>query len=117
MKTPAKTPAIFQRAVFLSPKDLLQRSCAITVIFLCLHLAGLREFTSILNGTVGSLALGWKLSAFLAVVYILSYLAVVVLVPIMLLASIILLAWQRGFADKPKSKISNEPPLASSKPD
>lgn len=87
--------AIFQRADFLSPKDLLQRACVITVIFLLLHLAGLREYTSILNGTVGSVALGWKLSGFLAVIYIISYLAFVVLVPILILAALILLTWER----------------------
>jgi len=88
-------PVILQRADFLSPKDLLQRACAISVIFFLLHLAGLREFTSILNGTVGSVALGWKVSGFLAVIYILFYLAFVVLVPIMILAALILFAWQR----------------------
>lgn len=82
--------AFFQRAPFLSPKDLLQRALAIAVIFMILHLAGLREYTSVLNGTVGSVALGWKLSGFLAVIYILFYLGFVVLVPVMILAAIIL---------------------------
>ena len=35
----------------------------------------IREYTGILNGTVGSLALGWKLSGILAVIYIVFYLA------------------------------------------
>lgn len=95
MKLFKNSPAIFQRADFLSPKDLLQRACAITLIFLLLHLAGLREYTSILNGTVGSVALGWKLSGFLAVIYIVSYLAFVVLVPVLILAALILLVWGR----------------------
>ena len=86
---------IFQRATFLSPKDLLQRAGAICVIYLLLHLAGLREYTSVLNGTVGSVALGWKLSGFLAVIYIVAYLAFVVLVPVLILAAVILTAWQR----------------------
>jgi hypothetical protein len=90
-----KKPAIFQRADFLSPKDLLQRACAVSVIFLLLHFAGLREFTSVLNGTVGSLALGWKLSGFLAVIYLVAYLAFVVLVPVMILAAVLLFVWQR----------------------
>lgn len=90
-----KPPAAFQRDQFLSPKDLLQRACAITVIYLLLHVAGLREFTSVLNGTVGSLALGWKLSAFLALIYIVFYLAFVVLVPVLVLAAAILAAWRR----------------------
>lgn len=101
-----KKHAIFQRADFLSPKDLFQRAFAVTVIYLLLHLAGLREFTSVLNGTVGSVALGWKVSGFLAVIYIASYLAFVVLVPIMILAAIILVLWQRCW-DKRESKRAN----------
>lgn len=87
--------AIFQRADLLSPKDLLQRACVLTMIFLLLHLVGLREFTSVLNGTVGSVALGWKVSGFLAVIYIVFYLAFVVLVPVMVLAAVILIVWHR----------------------
>lgn len=98
-----KKRAMFQRANFLSPKDLLQRAGAISVIFFFLHLAGLREFTSILNGTVGSLALGWKLSAFLAVIYIAAYLAFVVLVPVLVLAALLLLAWERHWKPEPKT--------------
>ena len=89
-----KKPAIFQRAEFLSAKDMLQRAAAISGLFLLVHLARFREFTGILNGTIGSLALGWNLSAFLAVVYILLYLAFVILVPVLVLAALILSIWQ-----------------------
>jgi hypothetical protein len=82
--------AIFQRAEFLSARDMVQRAGAISVMFLVVHLAGLREFTSVLNGTIGSVAAGWNLSAFLAVVYILLYLAFVILVPVLVLAAAIL---------------------------
>ncbi len=92
---PGKKPVIFQRAEFLSAKDMLQRAAAISMIFLLAHLAGFREFTGILNGTIGSLALGWNLSAFLAVIYIVFYLALVVLVPVLVLAAILLTIWQR----------------------
>ena len=90
-----KRPAIFQRAEFLSARDMLQRAAAISVIFLLAHLAGFREYTGILNGTIGSLALGWNLSAFLAVIYIVFYLAFVVLVPVLVLAAMLLTVWQR----------------------
>jgi hypothetical protein len=89
-----KKPAIFQRAEFLSAKDMIQRAAAISGLFMLVHLAGFREFTGILNGTIGSLALGWNLSAFLAVVYILLYLAFVILVPVLVLAAVILSVWQ-----------------------
>ena len=88
-------PAIFQRAEFLSAKDMIQRAAAISGLFLVVHLAGFREFTGILNGTIGSLALGWNLSAFLAVFYIVLYLAFVIVVPVLLLAAAILMVWQR----------------------
>ena len=94
MKNFLKQWTIFQRVEFLSAKDLLQRAGAISALFLILHLAGLREFTGVLNGTIGSLALGWKLSAFLAVIYIVFYLAFVVLVPILVLAAALLTIWQ-----------------------
>lgn len=90
-----KRSAFFGRADFLSAKDLAQRAVAISVIFLLLHLAGLRELTSVLNGTVGSVVLGWKLSGVLAAIYIIFYLASVVLVPIMLLAAFFLTIWQK----------------------
>ena len=90
-----KKPVIFQRAEFLSAKDMIQRAIAISGLFLVVHLAGFREYTGILNGTIGSLTLGWNLSAFLAVFYIVLYLAFVILVPVMVLAAAILTVWQR----------------------
>jgi hypothetical protein len=85
---------LFRRAEFLSPKDLLQRAVAISLLFLVVHLAGFREFTSVLNGTIGSMAAGWKLSGYLALIYILLYLAFVILVPVLILAALILTIWQ-----------------------
>jgi hypothetical protein len=95
IKTIWRKLALFRRAEFLSARDLWQRAAGISGLFLLAHLAGLREFTSVLNGTVGSTAVDAKLGAFLAVVYILLYLAFVVLVPVLILAAIILTAWQR----------------------
>ncbi len=86
---------LFRRAEFLSPKDLLQRAGVIGLLFLVAHLAGLREFTSVLNGTVGSVAVNVKLGTFLAAVYILLYLAFVILVPVLVLAAAMLTVWQR----------------------
>ena len=98
--------AIFQRAEFLSARDLLQRAGAISGLFLLVHLAGFREFTGILNGTIGSLALGWNFSAFLAVIYILVYLAFVILVPVLILAALILTAWQRCLQKAESSRVA-----------
>jgi len=94
MRLSSKKLAVFQRAEFLSPMDLVQRAGTIGLLFLMAHLAGFREFASALNGTVGSVALGWNFSAFLAVVYIFLYLAFVILVPVMILAALIPTVWQ-----------------------
>jgi len=88
-------PAIFRRADFLSARDMVQRAGGISALFLLAHLAGLREFTSVLNGTVGSTAVNVKLGTFLAAVYILVYLAFVILVPVLVLAAVMLTVWQR----------------------
>jgi hypothetical protein len=90
-----KETGIFQRAEFLSPKDMIQRAVAICGLFLVVHLAGFQEYTGILNGTIGSLDLGWKLSTFLAIIYIMVYLAFVLLVPVLVLAAAILVVRQR----------------------
>jgi len=100
--------AICQRAEFLSARDMLQRAAAISVLFLLLHLAGLREFTGILNGTIGSLTLGWNLSAFLAVIYIVFYLAFVILVPILVLAAVILAVGRRCVQKAENSRITSD---------
>lgn len=104
MKNFLKKLPVFRRAEFLSARDLLQRAAVISVLFLAVHLAGFREFTGVLNGTIGSLTLGWDLSAFLAVIYIVFYLAFVVLVPVLLLAAGILTIGRRLFR-----KSSHEP--------
>ena len=100
--------ALFRRAEFLSARDLLQRALGLSGLFLLAHLAGLREFTSVLNGTIGSVAAGWKLSGFLALIYILLYLAFVILVPVLLLAAMILAVWQRCLQKEESSRITPE---------
>ncbi len=82
-------------ADFFTPKDLLCRAFVICLAYLGVHLAGLREYTSILNGTVGSLAAGRELSDFLGVLYIVVYLAFVILAPSLVLAAAILAFWRR----------------------
>jgi hypothetical protein len=83
------------RAELFSPAGFVQRALVISVIFLLVHLAGLREYTSILNGTVGPDSAGWAGSAFLGMTYILVYLAFVILAPMLILAAGMLAVWQR----------------------
>lgn len=83
------------RADFLSPKDLLRRALLLAVLYAIVSAFGLREFTSILNGTMGSVSLGWHLSLFFGLLYIVSYLAFVLGTPTLLIAAGILFLWKR----------------------
>jgi len=83
------------RAEMFSPAGFVQRALVIGVVFLLVHLAGLREYTSILNGTVGPDSAGWAGSAFLGMTYIIVYLAFVILAPMLILAAGMLVVWQR----------------------
>ena len=74
---------------------MLRWAGGISLLFLGAHLAGLRAFTCILNGTVGSVALGWQVSQILALAYIFIYLAFVLLVPVLVLAAMMLFAWEK----------------------
>jgi hypothetical protein len=85
----------FWRAELFSPAGFLQRALVISTGFLLVHLAGLREYTSVLNGTTGPESAGWASSAFFGVTYIIIYLAFVILAPVLVLAAGILAVWQR----------------------
>ncbi len=83
------------QADFLSPKDLVRRAVLLAILYGIVSAFGLREFTSILNGTVGSVALGWQMSMFFGLLYIVSYLAFVLGTPTLLIAAAILFLWNR----------------------
>jgi membrane protein implicated in regulation of membrane protease activity len=83
------------RADFFSPRGFLLRALLIAAVFLAVHLAGLRDYTSVLNGTVGPGSAGWKLSAFLGLAYLAIYMAFVILAPVLILAAAILALCQR----------------------
>jgi hypothetical protein len=85
----------FWRADIFSPRGFLLRAGVIGAAFLALHLAGLRDYASVLNGTVGPASTGWKTSAFLGVAYLVVYMALVILAPILILAAGILSLWHR----------------------
>jgi hypothetical protein len=87
--------AALWRADLFSPKDFVRRAVVLTIIFLAVHLAGLREYTTILNGTAASVELGRGMCAFLGLAYLFAYLGVALLVPILLLAAAMLAGWKR----------------------
>jgi hypothetical protein len=95
--------ATIWRAKFFSPKDFVRRALILTFLFAIAHLCGLKEFTSVLNGTTGSVALGWTTSALLGLAYVLLYLGFVLLAPIFLLTAAILFTWARLFGGKSSS--------------
>lgn len=84
------------RADFLSPKDFVRRALLLAILYGIVNAFDLRKFTTILNGTVGSVALGWHLSAFLGLLYIISYLAFVLGTPTLLIAAGILFLWKKA---------------------
>lgn len=79
---------------------LIEWAGLLLVIFFVAHLAGLRDFTSVLNGTVGSTSMSWQTAAFLGVAYVLIYLSVVLMVPILVLGALILTLWNKVLATK-----------------
>ena len=83
------------KADLFSPKDLVRRAAVVAGLYWAAELAGLREFTSIINGTMGSVELGWRLSGFLGLAYLAVYLAFVLLAPMLLLAAAMLEGWKR----------------------
>jgi len=88
------------RGSIASPKYLLEWAVMLTILFIVVQLAGLREFTSVLNGTIGSTSLSWQTASFLGAAYIFVYLAFVLGVPILILPAAILKLWQRAVATK-----------------
>jgi hypothetical protein len=85
----------FWSADFLSAKDLVRRAAVISVVYLVAQLIGLREFTTVLTGTAGSVQLGWRMSAFLGLLYLCIYLAFVLLVPMLLIAATLLALYRK----------------------
>jgi len=53
-------------------------------------------------------AAGWNFSAFLAIIYIVLYLAFVILVPVLVLAAGMLMVWQKCIRKEANSRIMTE---------
>lgn len=91
-------------ADFFSPKDFIRHAVLIVLLFGVAHLLGLRAYTSFLNGTTGSVELGYELSALLGLIYLLLYFAVVLLVPILILAALLVSLWLKFQTHNSSSK-------------
>jgi hypothetical protein len=83
-----------------SPGYFLEWADFLTALFIIVNLIGLRDYTSVLNGTIGSTTLSWQTAAFLGAAYVFVYLAFVLGAPILVLAALILKLWQKVLAKK-----------------
>jgi len=94
IRASARLPAKGTAASWPSPRYLVIRALMLGVLFFLAHLAGLREYTAFLSGTAaGQTTMGW--SVFYGTVYIVLYLGVVVLAPILAIAAGLLVLWEK----------------------
>ena len=63
------------------------RAIVLSALFGVVHLAGLREHTTFLSGTLADPTMRWEWAAFLGCTYLVLYFAFVLLVPVLLLAA------------------------------
>ncbi|MHC4199878.1 MAG: hypothetical protein ACYSU0_07800 [Planctomycetota bacterium] len=78
------------RAPLLSPRGLAARAALIALVYTLLHLAGVREYASILSGTLPTGDPNDYLAMTLGVVYVLVHLAFFLVAPVLVLAAGIL---------------------------
>ena len=95
-------PLLVERRFFA--KAISSGAGLIFVVFVVAHLCGLREYTSVLNGTTGSMA--YPRTPLVGVLYVLIYLGTILGVPMLLIAAALMTVGSNG---KPESKI----PLAT----
>lgn len=83
------------RSPFLSPAGLLVRAGAAALAYWILHLAGLRDYATVLSGGLPSADASPGVASILGMLYVLFYFGWVVAVPVMVLASGILFSLLR----------------------
>ncbi len=86
------------RSKFMSTGGLLGRAVLLVLFLVLCDLFGLRNYTSILCGTVGAAGSGQYLSAILGLTYVVAYLGGIVLAPIFVIAGSLL--WIEGLRRK-----------------
>jgi hypothetical protein len=89
-----------------SPRYFLEWAGVLLALFLIANFAGMRPFTSVLNGTVGSTNLDWQTASFLGAAYVMVYLAFVLGVPTLLIAAGLVALWRKFTGNK---EINDEP--------
>ena len=94
----------FVSAPTFTPAGLNTRALLIAVIFVICHLLGWRELTTFLSGTSAGAGTGVGASAVLGLLYMAAYFGLVLLTPVLLLASLLLLAWNSPANGSTKAK-------------
>lgn len=83
------------RAPFLSPLGFVARALLLAVLFGVCELAGWREHTTFISGTVTTAATGINASVMFGLIYMLAYFGFVLAAPILFLAAAFLILWRR----------------------
>lgn len=78
---------------FRTPRGLVLRALYLALLFGIVHLLGLREYTTFLSGTPARQT-SLTLTAILGSIYALTYLAAILIAPILVIAAGILKLWQ-----------------------
>ncbi len=78
---------LFPSATAFSSHGLLLRAFLLAAVFFVCHAFGMREYTSILSGTFPAGDHARELLACMGMVYVIMYLAAVVVAPILLIAA------------------------------
>jgi hypothetical protein len=86
-------------AAAVRPRGLIIRAAALTALYGIAHLAGLRQNTSILCGMSPTAGAPASASMFLGAVYVVLYLIVTIVVPVLLIAAALLWLWDRRHAN------------------
>lgn len=85
------------RSPLLSPAGLLVRAAALALVYWALHLAGLRDYATVLSGGLPSADASPTVASVLGMVYVLFYFGWIIAVPVLVLASGILSVLLRLF--------------------
>ena len=84
-----------RHAKLCSPAGFGLRAGSLLILFLIVHLAGFREYASVLSGTVPQGSFGTAVDQFFAVAYVFLYLGAVVVAPILAIAALVFLILDR----------------------
>ena len=83
------------RAPLLSPMGFVARALLLTLFFGVCELAGWREHTTFISGTVTTADTGINSSVTFGLIYMLAYFGFVLAAPVLLLAATFLTIWRR----------------------